>query len=533
MNMEKTAVWIWVSLLLFYPLSFAAAEDQTLLKPHVSVLPAENASGLPSFDAGAKASFDTVMLTLRQAGLYELVPWTGTVPPMKNPQAWVEAAEKRSLDYVVAVRLEKAEGNTVKCRIAVFDRSAGRFSFDKSSQPTELIDIFDASDSTVAEVFTAMTGRHIGFGSIVLKNSGEKGSYRVFLDRNPVRESELAKVLAGTHDIRIIQTRMLGDQAWAARIQVEDRQTVSVPFDIPYLTDAEAAKVAEKKRAVDQLWDNPTAGVKMDQALNEWEGLFTDVSYSPRLAELKKEVQAKRAAWPGRQKELASRNNPPPAAPVDHPSESDGKRDVADISAGLSTAVVFQEDFQSMENASAFQSMDTTVHLSQVRVTGFVDISRYFSLALGYRRVVGTINYDAKFNYSGSESTYSMSSSGGTIWWLDFASEFKLPLIINKDWIISPKLGLEYSRFLGGDVPNSVITDQDRDELSPFYVELGFDLDYYLTSQWFIRLPFSVGMSLNSRQSDSYYENQNGSGTTYINSHNYSLMAGLALGYTF
>ena len=81
----------------------------------------------------------------------------------------------------------------------MFDRAKGKTTLSQSRKAAGVLDVFDAADALVVSVLESMTGSHIGFGSLTLTNTGEKGSYRGAGGRDPVGNdlASLERVLNG------------------------------------------------------------------------------------------------------------------------------------------------------------------------------------------------------------------------------------------------------------------------------------------------------------------------------------------------
>lgn len=170
-------------------------------KPHVCVPPSLNLTGLASFEAGAKAARDTVVTLLGQTGKFTLVPWKG--PAAGTGTDFSKEADTLGLDFLVLIQLEKAADNKAVCRMRVWDRTKNAFTFEKVSEPVQLLDIFEASDLTATEALEKLTGGHLAFGSILLKPRGGTSLYSIRLDDQVLEPERLSRVVAGTHSLEI------------------------------------------------------------------------------------------------------------------------------------------------------------------------------------------------------------------------------------------------------------------------------------------------------------------------------------------
>ena len=283
--------------------------DVAQTKSRISVAPAVNATSQDNFDSEAKIVFDTVEEALRKTGRFQIVEWTGSVLRTSDGEAFASEAQRRSLDYVVMIRLERAsnavEWDAGVCRISVFDRSQRKVTIEVTSGPARLRGFLGTSGKAVSAVLGALAGTPIGFGVIDLDNTGEKGAYEILLDGRVVPEEQLGIVLSGSHDLVVRQKRLLGDLILvSSNVQVKESKTTKVAISVPFLTAEEQSKVTGMANAVEQLWNDPNAGAKMDKALADQESFFDDIRCSPRLAILRKAAEVKTSEWPVQQKKL-------------------------------------------------------------------------------------------------------------------------------------------------------------------------------------------------------------------------------------
>ena len=301
---------LWISVLCFLITSPGLYSlESAPTKPRISVIPGVNATGQKDFDAEAIVLFDTVDATLRQTKSVQTVAWTGIALGVSAIEELASEARRRSLDAVILIRLENASPDgaqdTVVCRVSVFDRARGGVTIDRRSPPAKLGGFLNASNLTVSAVLSALTGTPIGLGVIDLENVGEKGSYEILLDGRAVPEEQLSLVPSGSHDLVVRQKRLLEDLVLiSTNIQVKEHKTARVTFSVPYLTSEEQTKADQLAKAVEQLWNDPDAGTKMDNALADQESFFEDIRCSPRLAVLRKASEDNTSEWPAQQERL-------------------------------------------------------------------------------------------------------------------------------------------------------------------------------------------------------------------------------------
>jgi hypothetical protein len=275
--------------------SFAFGQDTTTA--HVAVLRFANETSSSSYDAACKAATDTLVLTLQQLGRYRLQSEEASG---SGEEALRAMAEEKGLDFIMYGKMSTGESGGIDCRLSVFDRAKGTTTLSQTRKAAGVLDIFDTADELVVSVLESMTGSHIGFGSLTLSNTGEKGSYRVLVDGYSVGAdvASLERVLNGRHTVTVLQRRMLGDREIArTSVEVKEGETAALEFAVPYLMDDEKAKVEELRAAIQAGWNAASVVGEVDAKTAEFASLFGDVSYSPKLSSYRDEAKQLGAEW--------------------------------------------------------------------------------------------------------------------------------------------------------------------------------------------------------------------------------------------
>ncbi len=102
------------------------------------------------------------------------------------------------------------------------------------------------------EIFSGM--EHIGFGSIKIINSGERGLYNLYIDDVFIGENveELPKVLNGERLLRIEQNRMLGPYTVKEEsFFLEENEGKVINFSVPGFTDEELLKISSLENFIE------------------------------------------------------------------------------------------------------------------------------------------------------------------------------------------------------------------------------------------------------------------------------------------
>jgi TolB-like protein len=262
----------------------AWSADEALLT-RVAVAPLVNESDDASGSLVGRAVTETIDLNLRLFGKYRVERPEG-IEAAKDAASAGTLAEREHLDSVVLGSVKKSSDGSYLLSARLFDRSKAAFTISREARADTALDIFDAADELARGFLEAISGQHIGFGRVVLANSGEKGAYSVTIDGAPAGENleEIPKVLNGSHIIAVTQSRLFG--VWEAARQecfVREDGEVEIRFAIPYTLAGEAAVIDP---IVVRTMQGTVDPVGAADAINELARLLASTPYSPRLGEL-------------------------------------------------------------------------------------------------------------------------------------------------------------------------------------------------------------------------------------------------------
>jgi hypothetical protein len=295
--MKKTVLFLIVFSILFAVGGPSFIFGQGAPLAHVAVVQFSNQTGSASYDAACKAATDTLFLTLRQLGRYRVQSEDNAG---SGEDALRAMAEERRLDFIIYGKMSKGAAGGIDCSLSVFDRAKGKTALSKSLKAAGVLDVFDIADALVVSVLESITGSHIGFGSLKLTNTGEKGSYTVLMDGYPVGKNlaSVERVLNGIHAVTIVQKRMLGDrQIASSSVKVNEGESASLEFALPYLMDDEKQRVEGLKTAIKAGWNDASRAGEVDARMGEFASLFGDLSYSPSLSSYKDEARQLGGEW--------------------------------------------------------------------------------------------------------------------------------------------------------------------------------------------------------------------------------------------
>lgn len=194
------------TLIALFVLFSGAASAQ---EPWVLVIPSENQTGNAALDPIGATVADTISLTLRLLGDFDV----RELPAESIPPAVVSGdvaalrtfAAEQTLDYIVfsAVR-STADGFGIDA--AVWDRGADAVSVRESGTATSLFSTFDVADDLAVQFLSAFSGQRIAFGQIQLTPDAEgAGEYRVLVDGTEVARNAavVSNVLVGPRTVRV------------------------------------------------------------------------------------------------------------------------------------------------------------------------------------------------------------------------------------------------------------------------------------------------------------------------------------------
>jgi TolB-like protein len=252
-------------------------------RPRVLVLPVENRTGRTQNDAVARTVTETMTLTLRLLGSYELMSvgrYTSDDALGRPPEELGRLASDTGADNLVfgAVTID-AQG-VLTFSVSVYDHARGRITVQAESRAQTLFDVFDASDELIADAVSGFSGVRIGFGSLRVQPEGE-GEYRLYLDGTEIGANvgSVDRVLIGTRELEIRQVRGERESVIHRQtVDIEENQSHTVTFSFPVVTEEERLREEELRGAI--AW-RLESGVDPDgtaDLIAELEELYTELA---------------------------------------------------------------------------------------------------------------------------------------------------------------------------------------------------------------------------------------------------------------
>jgi len=290
---------IIIAILVFLTIALNAQ----VIKPRVAVLPVEN-SGDYQLEIVSDRVTSTSSLILKMLGKYELI-----LTPDMIPSDITDYCATNSIDNIITGKTYYTDnGDTITVSMSVYTREEGKITLETIEKAESVFDVFDAAEKALYRLLEGFSGEHIGFGSIVFKNSGEDGEYRVLIDGNEYRlsDSRIDKVLNGIREVEIYQDRMLGLYTVIKdKIEVGEGREIVFDFLVPGLLEVEKMEIDEQKEIIEKYWVKKKMSDKVDNAFARLNILLEDTAYSSTVQEKKEELFALEEEWHGQKLLLA------------------------------------------------------------------------------------------------------------------------------------------------------------------------------------------------------------------------------------
>ena len=232
-------------LLLCVPFALFAQTAEGGDLPHVAITGFENRTNDEVFDIPAKTATDSLVLTLKLLGMYEVLERDALVdvPTEATDAALGDWCDAKGYDYYIYGTIALGQGGSQKYKLSVFDRSKRKTVINETAKGESVLDVFSASDQLAGSVIDSVTGRHIGFGSINFLTISAIEGCAVYLDGIKAAETldPIDRVVTGTHTIVVKQkTGFSSVTILEQEVEIAEGQSVRVDVIVP--TDANQAE---------------------------------------------------------------------------------------------------------------------------------------------------------------------------------------------------------------------------------------------------------------------------------------------------
>lgn len=275
------AVVFWSVVFLFVTGTMAA--QVAVDRPRVLVLPVENRTGRAQNDVVARTVTDTMTLTLRLLGGYELLPvgTTTSGDAIGRPTGELgRLATETGADNLIFGAVDIDAQGVLTFSVNVYDHATDQITVEASSRAESLFDVFDASDELITDAVSGFSGVRIGFGSLRVQAEGE-GDFRLYLDGSYVgaNVTNVDRVLIGTRELEIRQVR--GEREAVIHrqtVEIAENQARTVAFTFPVVTEEERLREEALREALAWRLDSGVDPQGTAELIDELEEIYTELA---------------------------------------------------------------------------------------------------------------------------------------------------------------------------------------------------------------------------------------------------------------
>jgi TolB-like protein len=380
-------------------------------RPRVVVLPVENASGNPQYDAAALTVRDTIVLVLRLIGTYELVDAApDDVPETYGAGSIAAFAEAQGVDNVIYGEITVPDTGGIRFDMSLFDRGVGEVVLQEERVAQSVLDLFDTTDIIVRDFIGAFSGIRIGFGTIALRPSDPDISYNVYVDGKLLGQDlrTINQVLIGERQIEIRQVSVGGETVvLQEQFTLEEGATARFTVELLQLTAADRAYLADLRERVEQRLPGPFDLDGAEEAIALiGEFLAAHPGSMPAQEELHADDRVRLEL--ARDFELIEGYEwtAPPQTPAQtRPAWENFMNDVSERAATVVAATRDDDDtplrWEALRNLAAVMEMIRLLVADSVATVSYEDMTRN---RIGYLRFLRT--YPEPYTYSGEFSRY-------------------------------------------------------------------------------------------------------------------------------
>ncbi|MBN1525148.1 MAG: hypothetical protein JW904_11725 [Spirochaetales bacterium] len=272
-------------------LTFLHAQ-QEVYKPHIAVIPMKNTSNDTQYDSICERVTETIELTLSLLDKYWIERVT-TIDPAADLEKAKEFLRLNNYDNAIFGQAiaNPADGSII-LQCSIYDRRKDAITIKKEVTVANIFSIFNSTEELITSVIENFAGVRIGFGSIQISNTGEKGLYEVYVDDAiaAVQDGTIERVLIGTYKVKVLQMRMKGEYIlYEKTIKVNRNAETVIPIEIPYLLPAEEAELKMLEETISTGWADPLKRGAVEGAFAKIAAYLADISFAERLEQKKTE----------------------------------------------------------------------------------------------------------------------------------------------------------------------------------------------------------------------------------------------------
>lgn len=242
----------------------------------LAVLPFVNTTDVDQWDALGSAMADTIELTLRLSGQFDVAELDGIDPlDPYTPEGTVRLgriADERRLDAAIIGRITSLRNGRVELQAAAYSAETGEIIGAETREAFGSFDILDAADELVVIATSAFLGYEAGFGGIIFEPSRPDVPYRVYIDGIDVGTNlaSVPQVLTGRRTIEIAAITTQGEQyIYSADRSIRTGEAIEVEFSLPAVTSSEQREIRTSHDLAIELLGRPEQYLVAFEALQQ------------------------------------------------------------------------------------------------------------------------------------------------------------------------------------------------------------------------------------------------------------------------
>ena len=261
-------------------------------KTRVAYVPLVNVEKAARYQGICSAVTDTLSLNLGLVPRFFVLE--APIDPYRQYDQVERYAEKNAVDYLVFGKIMTGRSGEILMQMSVYSKSKNAITVTRDESAKSIFGVFAAANRLVSSVVKDFSGLTIGFGVLEVVNTGEEGSYELFLDGESmglnVRGSR--RVFNGARQVEVKQKRMLGEEViFSKQVRLEDGKETRVEFAVPYLLPNEKSRVQNLEDSIEGRKEKRSERERVLRTYGELLSLFQDVSYCTRLAEERERIR--------------------------------------------------------------------------------------------------------------------------------------------------------------------------------------------------------------------------------------------------
>jgi len=265
----KCSVFVLTAVSLFFLLLQSVYPQEDTFKTRVAIIPMENMVKDEQYSVICGTVTDTVELTLKLIGEYNVTRVDG-VKPYEDPGSVKRYAERNKIDSIIFGKAYLDRNGNMIFQMSVYDRNWNVITITEERKAESIFEIFDAAEELVVSVVETFSGIHVGFGTIRLFNLSEKGDFEVFIDGEFVGKNlpEVKRVLNGVRRVEVKQKRLLEEHVVLdTEIEVYEDEVTDLSFNLFLVPEEAPAEEVQEEEALAE--EGMEAEVQEEEALAE------------------------------------------------------------------------------------------------------------------------------------------------------------------------------------------------------------------------------------------------------------------------